>query len=456
VALQGSRLGASGSVTEQLPSGPCASTQPQLDTGSVLLRPDASRVVLRPFIPADNPFPSDGLPQSRILHVIERVIELDAAATSAELSDVRRRLEGRHANVDGLLSRRFHEAISPAVGLGSLTTDQELLAGGYLLNEYAFEAAALFNPSMVPHPDQTSLPAGALRVLMAMRAVGEGHISSIIFRVGVVDAVGQVEFGPAARNMISPRIEWLPGGAPEDPNVRLSFGVKHDTTAMVLFPVAYRHRHGLEDLRLTRFVEEDGAVTYLGTYTGVGRETVRQELLRTSDFDTFDLVALQGRYAATKGMALFPRRVNGYFAMLGRQDHENIWVLTSNDLYRWDTGTAAVHPRWPWEFVQIGNCGPPIELDEGWLVITHGVGTIRSYCLGACLLDKRDPTKLLARTRLPILTPTESTRDGYVPNAVYSCGAVIHAGWLVLPYGVADSYTTVAAMKISDLLAKME
>ncbi|MEN2786100.1 glycoside hydrolase family 130 protein [Sphingomonas qilianensis] len=426
------------------------------DGPRLLLQPDASRVVLRPFIPADNPFPSDAVPRTRIVHVVRRVLGLDAATVAADLGELRRHLRERHADVDALLSQRFQDIVPPDAGLGAITTEQRLLTGGYLLNEYAVEAAALFNPSMAAHPDQSGVPDGSLRVVMALRAVGEGHISSIVFRVGLVDAAGRVTIGSAGKKMVSPKVAWVAGRTPDDPGVRLVFEPGTDLAAMVLFPIGYQHRHGLEDLRLTRFVEDDGSVTYLGPYTGVGQEMVRQELLKTSDFETFALTALEGRYAATKGMALFPRRLNGAYAMLGRQDHENIWLLTSNDLHRWESGAAVIHPRWPWEFVQIGNCGPPIEIDQGWLVITHGVGAIRTYCLGACLLDKRDPTKLIARTRLPIVTPTDSTRDGYVPNAVYSCGAVVHAGRLILPYGVADSYTTLMTMPLDDLLARMD
>ncbi|OAN64951.1 hypothetical protein A7X12_16385 [Sphingomonas sp. TDK1] len=239
-------------------------------------------------------------------------------------------------------------------------------------------------------------------MLMSLRAVGEGHISSTIFRVGMVGAAGHVTIAEPGRMVISPTVERIPGGAPDDPGAPLSCGPDGHLSSLVLFPVAYRHRHGPEDPRLTRFVEEGGHAVYLGAYTGVGRE-----LLRTTHFDSFDLVGLQGRYAPTKGMALFPRRIGGWFAMLGRQNHENIWLLTSNDLYRWEAG-AAVAPRWPYEFIQIGNCGPPIELDQGSLVITHGVGAIRSYRLGACLLDKRDPTRLLARNRELILVPTDA------------------------------------------------
>lgn len=417
------------------------------------MRPDASRVVLRPFVPADNPFPGPDVPGPRTEHVVRRILALDPATVTIELDRLRARLSRRHANTDSLMSRRFHEAITPAHSFGPVSEEQMLLVGGYLLNEYAFEAAALFNPSVVEHPDQAGVPIGSLRLLLSLRAVGEGHVSSIVFRTGQVDAAGRVKIDAPSKMASSPRITLLPGGLPDDPGVRLDTVPGGDVSSTVLFPVTYRHRHGLEDLRLSRFVDEDSSVAYLGTYTGVSHEGVRQELLRTTRFDSFDLVPLAGRYAATKGMAIFPRRVNGYFAMLGRQDHENIWLLTSNDLYRWDMGTAVIKPRWPWEFIQIGNCGSPIELDEGWLVITHGVGPIRSYCLGACLLDRNDPTKLLARSTEPLLQPTDQTRDGYVPNAIYSCGGLVHSGWLILPYGVADSYATVAAMRTRDVLA---
>ncbi|WP_245842215.1 glycoside hydrolase family 130 protein [Sphingomonas adhaesiva] len=419
------------------------------------LYPDPSRVVLRPFTPADNPFPSAEVPQSRTGRVIDRVLALDEELVRRELVDLRHRLDGRHAEVELMLSRRFHEVVEPASSPSAMTSERMQLIGGYLMEEYAVEAAALFNPSIVPHPDQSGTVHGELSILMSLRAVGEGHVSSITFREGLVSAAGELSIAPARTRLVSARASRIPGGASDDPGIRLECGARDDLSRLVLFPVAYRHRHGLEDLRLTRFVEDDGSVVYLGTYTGVGGETIRQELLRTTDFQTFDLLALQGRYSATKGMALFPRRIGGYFAMLGRQDHENIWLLRSNDLYRWDAGDVAVRPRWPWEFVQLGNCGPPIEVDEGWLVVTHGVGPIRSYALGACLLDRNDPTKLLGRTREPLVVATDGTRDGYVPNVIYSCGALVHGDWLILPHGVADSYTTVTTLSVRDLLGRM-
>jgi predicted GH43/DUF377 family glycosyl hydrolase len=421
----------------------------------VVFRADPSHVVLRPFTPADNPFPSRDVPQQRTALVVDRVSALPPATVKLELNKLKAQLAKRHSQVDMLLERRFYAAISPSGSDHTLSDEQVQLIGGYLLEEYAVEAAALFNPSITIHPDQTDLPAKSIRVLLTLRAVGEGHVSSIVFRVGTVGPGGKVWFEAPAEQLVSAKSSPIPGGGRDDPAIRFECGPDPDLSRFVLFPVAPGHRRGLEDLRLTRFIEDDGSVVYYGTYTGVAPDAIRQELMRTVDFRTFDLVPLEGRYAHTKGMALFPRRVGGYFAMLGRQDHENIWLLTSNDLYRWNRGEVIIKPRWPWEFIQIGVCGPPIEIDDGWLVITHGVGTIRSYSLGACLLDKDDPSKVLARTEEPILTPMEGERDGYVPNVIYSCGALVHDGWLILPHGVADTYATVTTMKVADLLARM-
>ena len=223
----------------------------------------------------------------------------------------------------------------------------------------------------------------------------------------------------------------------------------------ILFPVTPSQRQGIEDLRLVRFVEDDGTVIYMGTYTAYSGSAARSELVRARDFRTFEMRPLQGSVAAAKGMALFPRRIGGQYAMLSRQDNENIWLVMSDDLYTWNGGQKIVAPHCFWEFVQMGNCGSPIEIDEGWLVITHGVGSVRNYCIGACLLDKDDPSKLLARMKLPLVHPSPKERDGYVPNVVYSCGALVHDRTLLLPYGVADSFATFASVALDDLLAVM-
>lgn len=355
-----------------------------------------------------------------------------------------------------MLLRRFHEVNGLVIDPSSGTSGQALLIGAYFSEEYSFEAAALFNPSIVPHPDQSNVPDGGIRFVLSLRGVGEGHISSVTFRTGIWTAGGAVALDTVSREAISPRIEIIPGGAPDDPGVRLFCDDSRDLSEVVIFPITASQRQGIEDLRLVRFVNDDGIVTYIGTYTAFGGGVVRQELLRTADFQTFELTALRGDATANKGMALFPRKIAGRYAMLGRQDHENIWLLTSDDLYSWQGGTRTLVPRWPWEFVQVGNCGSPIEIDEGWLVITHGVGTVRNYCIGACLLDKNDPSKVLRRMTHPLLRPSPTQRDGYVPNVIYSCGAMIHNRTLLLPYAVADSFTTFATVKVDELLAAMD
>jgi predicted GH43/DUF377 family glycosyl hydrolase len=292
-------------------------------------------------------------------------------------------------------------------------------------------------------------------LLLSLRAIGEGHVSSIVFRTAEFSADGDLRIDPPAQRITSPHIERIPGGAPDDPGVQLHCGKLGDLSGVVIFPVTFRQRAGLEDLRLVRFTEEDGRCSYLGTYTAFSGEAVRQELLRTTDFVTYELNALRGSLSATKGMALFPRRIDGRYAMLGRQDHENIWLLRSNELYEWQTGEIIVSPRWPWEFVQMGNCGSPIEIDEGWLVITHGVGAVRNYCLGACLLDKRDPSKVIARSTRPLVRPKPNAYDGFVPNVAYSCGAFVRDRTLLLPFGIADTFTSFAVVSVDHLLGEM-
>ena len=412
-----------------------------------LLRPRPERVVLRPFVPAENGGTKDG----RVERIIDRVLSLDRVRQGRELKRALESLARRHANVEEVLRRCFDLAASPVIGERAVSPDEALLIGAYFVEEYAFEAAALFNPSVVPHFDQSGVAEGSLRLIVSLRAVGEGHVSSIGFRSGLFDGRTLAIEEPSTLT-VSPNMEGVPDGTPEDPGARLFYPDWNDLSQVVIFPVTRTQRHGIEDLRLTRFTEDNGDAIYLGTYTAFSGEGIRQELLRTTDFRSFTLSALRGPHSAAKGMALFPHRLAGRYAMLGRHDHENIWLLTSNDLDQWREGRVIISPRWPWEFIQMGNCGSPIELDEGWLVITHGVGPIRSYCLGACLLDRNDPSKVLARSTKPLLRPSPATRDGYVPNVAYSCGALALGRTLLLPYGVADNFTAFATCSIDALL----
>ena len=435
---------------------------PALPTGDIMthlpimLRPDPSRVVIRPFVPADDPpalVPKRG---PRAQRIADRVLALDDAGLQAELDNVTAKLADRHRVVEHVLQRRFHEVNGLLIDHCSIKREQALLIGAYFSEEYAFEAAALFNPSIVIHPDQAGVPAGALRFVLSLRGVGEGHVSSVTFRTGICGPDGALTVDPAGPMAIAPRIENIPGGVPDDPGVRLFGEAGQDLSELVIFPMTIHQRHGIEDMRLVRFDDDDGNVSYYGTYTAFSGQAIRQELLRTTDFVTFELNALRGEAANGKGMTLFPRRIDGRYAMLGRQDHENIWLLTSTDLYDWQNGSKiVVEPRWPWEFVQMGNGGSPIEIDEGWLVITHGVGAVRNYCLGVCLLDRNDPSKLLARMTRPLIQPSAEERYGYVPNVAYTCGAMVHDRTLVLPYAVADSFTTFATVPIDLLLAAM-
>lgn len=421
----------------------------------IQLRADPARVVIRPFIPADEPLPAGSTDLTRAQSLANRVLDLTEAELADELARVIASLSDRHRGIEEVLLRRFHDVNGLMIAARSVSSEQARLIGAYFCEEYSFEAAALFNPSIVAHPDQTGIAAGALRFILSLRGVGEGHVSSITFRTGVFTPGGAIVMDPASPQAISPRIEMIPGGEADDPGVRLSCEEGRNLSEIVIFPITYRQRHGIEDLRLVRFVDDDGNPTYLGTYTAFSGEEIREELLRTTDFETFELNALRGPAAVNKGLALFPRRIDGQYAMLGRLDHENISLLKSNDLYHWDTGTKILSPRWVWEFVQLGNCGCPIEIDEGWLVLIHGVGPVRNYCIGACLLDKADPTKVLGRLSTPLLRPGLVERDGYVPNVIYSCGALLSGRTLILPYGIADSFTTMATVSVDALLAAM-
>ena len=430
--------------------------EPKLITHlDIALHADPARVVIRPFVPADDDPAPGSTAASRSQRIADRILGLDEIALAAETARVVSELSERHRDVGTTLTRRFHEVNGLKIDHCEENPNIATLIGAFFSEEYSFEAAALFNPSIVAHPDQSGVPAGSMRFVLSLRAVGEGHISSITFRTGICSADGSVTIAPASQQAISPRIENIPGGAPDDPGSRLTFDASRDLSEIVIFPITPYQRHGIEDLRMVRFTNDDGNVSYLGTYTAFSGGEIRQELLRTTDFATFELSALRGPLTANKGMALFPRRIDGRYAMLGRHDHENIWLLLSSDLYLWERGTKILSPKWIWEFVQVGNCGSPIEIDEGWLVITHGVGAVRNYCIGACLLDKHDPGKLLGRVTIPVLRPTPDERSGYVPNVIYSCGAMVHNRTLVLPFAVADSFTTFATMPLDRLLAEM-
>jgi predicted GH43/DUF377 family glycosyl hydrolase len=420
---------------------------------ALYLRPDPARVIVRPFKPATEPRDLNPTDKTRANHIVARILALDPTAAASLLADVLENFQGRHRNLLETFELRADEMEDALAAHVTFSEIQRQLLGAYFLNEYSFEASALFNPSIVAHPDQSGTPEGGLRFILSLRAVGEGHVSSLTFRTGTIAADGSLAVDPTTRLASSPRIGYrIPGPLGDEVEVIFKEGL--DISERVIFPVTEHQSQGIEDARFVEF-SDGGRKTYYATYTAYTGRAIRSELLETSDFLSFRMSPLQGTAACNKGMALFPRRIDGKYAMIARQDNENLYLIYSNDLYRWDGGQAILKPQFPWEFVQIGNCGSPIELDQGWLLLTHGVGPVRKYSVGAALLDKNDPTRVLARSAEPLVRPEPSEREGYVPNVVYTCGAMRHNDQIILPYAVSDTYSNFATIEIAALMQAM-
>jgi predicted GH43/DUF377 family glycosyl hydrolase len=421
---------------------------------ALCLRPDPARVIVRPFKPATEPRDLNPTDKMRANHIVDRVVALDSETVASQLADVMDSFQDRHRNLMETFEARADEMEEAFAKHGAFSKTQRQLVGAYFLNEYSFEASALFNPSIVRHPDQSDAPKGGVRFILSLRAIGEGHVSSLTFRTGTIAADGSLTVDPAARLASLPRISHRVFG-PDGDRVELIFKPEEDLSERIIFPVTESQSNGIEDARFVEF-EDGGRKIYYATYTAYSGRAIRSELIETSDFMSFRLAPLRGAAARNKGMALFPRKLDGKYAMIARQDNENLYLIYSDDLYTWDGGQAVLKPQFPWEFVQIGNCGSPIELDEGWLLLTHGVGPVRRYSIGAALLDKNDPSKVLARSREPLLRPEPSEREGYVPNVVYTCGAMRHKDAIILPYAVSDTFSSFATIKISALLQAMK
>ena len=474
----------------------------------VILHPDRSRVLLRPFL-----LPSD----PRAARICAQVMALPETEVDNLCQQVKMEFGERHAKTRDFLKNRF-EQVRPCLHTDDhLSEERQLLLGAYFSHEYSLEAAALFNPSIVPHPDQSDLPPGALRFILSLRATGEGHISSITFRTGVLDAGSNITINAPTRYCVEP--EQVPSASYENnvferklhelglvgdfsrqvlqglgssftldelraslsratqqfstrdqetgaaarkilmlaqSNYEVQFAADSRLSERVLFPVTPSQSNGIEDARFVRFQHEDGAQTYYATYTAYDGKMILPQFIETRDFLHFKFVTLNGPAVQNKGMALFPRKINGRYAMLSRQDYENIYVMFSDHLHFWHATQLVLKPAFPWELIQLGNCGSPIETDAGWLVLSHGVGPMRKYCIGAFLLDRDDPTKLIGRLREPLIKPNENEREGYVPNVVYSCGSLLHGRQLVVPYAMSDYATTFATLSLDEVLGCME
>lgn len=424
-----------------------------LNRQTLHLRPDPTRVVVRPFKPSVEPRDLNPTDKTRANHIVGRVLGLEADAVEQQLVEVLENFEGRHRNLLEIFEARAVEMEAALKPHALLTKSQRYLVGAYFLHEYSFEASALFNPSIVRHFDQAGAPAGGCRFVLSLRAVGEGHISSLTFRSGSIAADGSVAIDPTARLASVPRVKKRSSIANGD-EVEVIFRPEEDLSERVIFPITEAQANGIEDARFVEF-EDGGRKTFYATYTAYSGRAIRSELLETTDFRIFRMTPLSGTATHNKGMGLFPRKIGGRYAMIGRQDNENLHLIFSEDLYTWNGGLSFIQPAYPWEFVQIGNCGSPIELDEGWLVLTHGVGPVRKYSIGAVLLDKNDPSKVLARTREPLVRPEPTERAGYVPNVVYTCGAMRHGERIILPYAISDTFSNFATIRIAALLSAL-
>jgi predicted GH43/DUF377 family glycosyl hydrolase len=426
----------------------------QLRIHDLRLHADPSRVVLRPFHLG---WQSVSAPSDRALALVADVAALSEDEVAIEHERVLRDFAQRHWQTELLFSERYVE-VKDNLGFDdtSYSEARKQLIGAYFCHEYTYAAAALMNPSIVPHPDQSGMTKGSKRFVMSLRAVGEGHISSIAFREGIAHKDGSFQLWPQDHFATAALIDDA-SLTDADDAVMVHRHAESNLSNTVIFPITEQQRGGLEDLRLVEYTHVDGSREWIGTYTAYSGSSIRSELLRTRDFRSFQLEPIQGAAGRNKGMALFPERVGGQYAMIGRQDGKNLFLLRSDSIDCWDDeGTFLMGPKYPWEFIQIGNCGSPIKTEAGWLVLTHGVGAMRKYALGCALLDLHDPGKVLARSKEPLLTAEDADRSGYVPNVIYTCGALKVGDALLIPYGISDSAVGFASTSIKDLLAMMD
>jgi predicted GH43/DUF377 family glycosyl hydrolase len=473
------------------------------------LTPDPRRVITRLFSPGT---------ASRIRAILDRVISLGDDEVSSMLTNVVADYHLRHRNIRGVFRQNYVAATDLVDGPTDLDEQRRLLAGAYFTSEYSLESVALFNPSMVAHPDQSGVRRGSVRFIMSLRACGEGHISSIEFRTGIIEPIDTEEritldppplFASTARPVdgglydkitYEPKLREMKAHNPwADPilrllddqfsmddlkgaiavckpkdgnltvfkeladnmlwlarsNYQLQFSPDVGLSERVIFPVTENESRGIEDARFVKFTYPDERVVYYATYTAYNGFRVLPQFIETTDFCHFKMSTLNGRCVQNKGMALFPRKIGDHFVMAARLDGENIFLLRSDNIHFWNESTLIHGPKYPWEFVQVGNCGSPIETEHGWVLLTHGVGPMRQYWMGALLLDLQDPSKVIGDLREPLLAPNADERDGYVPNVVYSCGPMLVEDTLVIPYAVSDTHTCIATVSLSKLVAKM-
>ena len=455
----------------------------------------------------------------RTAYLIQKVIQMDEQLAGKILTQTLREFSRRHRNLTRTYKNHYLRAVQTAGSEikeeVEISDGKKMLIGSYLSKEYSISAAAFFNPSMIESPDQMGLEEGSTRVIISFRATGEGHISSIVFHTCVINRNNEIHFERAGNHVDEPeavkrhvyekkmteeklnemevrqdiidsvlgplnetfiygellgsalnvlkdpslneeehraieQIVWL-----ADSHYQITFSRDTHISERVIFPISYTERRGIEDARFVRFVGDNGKITYYATYSAYDGYTILPKLIVTEDFCSFEVKPLHGRGAQNKNLALFPRKVNGKYAMLSRIDGINSYIGFSDHIHIWDDPIKVQEPKYPWEYIQLGNCGSPIETSEGWLVITHGVGPMRQYCLGAMLLDLEDPTREIGHLKEPLLAPNDEEREGYVPNVVYSCGSLIHNNTLIVPYGTSDTGATFMTIDINILLQRI-
>jgi len=466
-------------------------------------QPDYSRVIIKPHVPNC---------EGRVKRIIQRVLSLSEEKAKQVLDDVVTSFSGRHKHIWEAFDKNYNEIKNFIPENTQISDNRRALLGAYFSLEYSIQAAAFFNPSIIPHPDQSDLSEGSLRFILSFRSVGEGHISSIEFRSGVVDKNCDFTFDKESQyteraqvvsnpvydkttfflklaemqkpeNIISQkvsdllsdefllsdliaalrividsecedigeRIMWLAKS-----NYQIQFKLGHELSERIIFPSSQNDCNGIEDARFVRFVDDDSAVTYYATYTAYNGQSILPQIIETKDFLTFKMITLNGEFSKNKGMALFPRKINGKYMMISRIDGENLYLMSSDNIHFWQNAQLLKEPEDTWEFVQIGNCGSPVETDKGWILLTHGVGAMREYCIGAILLDLENPGKIIGTMAEPLLMPLQEEREGYVPNVVYSCGSIIHNDNLIIPYAMSDTSSGIVTIVLSELFNNIQ
>lgn len=473
---------------------------------NISFKPDESKVIAKRL----------HLEKDRAERIISRICDMPEERKKDLLDQILKNYEHRHKNLKRILKNNFDKVIADLNNkeIDGLSIENKLLIGAYFTNEYSIEAAALFNPSIVADPFQNHKKPDELKVIISFRAVGEGHMSSVVFRSGILDKTGNIRMNKTNNVIERAKVTDTPEYIKEDfimkmkdikeyepvkeifdqllddfnlnelneaisrfkknkhltdsgnqaiqtlnwlsrSTYQIKFDSDTDISQRVIFPRMQTDIKAIEDVRFTPLSDSHGNTVYCGTYTAYNGFTILPQLLETRDFFNFRISILTGSGSQNKGMALFPKKINGKYAMISRNDNVNLYIMYSSNIHHWEKPKLLREPRYEWELIQIGNSGPPLKTEKGWLVLTHAVGPMRTYTIGALLLDLKNPLKIIGEIKEPLLVPEENERNGYVPNVVYSCGGIIHNRYLVLPYAVSDSRSGIVKFELKDIFDNM-